>query len=184
VSALKEGRAEGGIHEREQTLDWLATLEESSGNLAHAEAYLRERVKVLSEATGPARLNYLTARAALARLLTRAGKLDQGQAILEENIGLYKEVGSGFVLAEPYLDLARHYEARGMFEASASQYRRALSALGDEVSSMRVQALQEYAEVLTQLDRADEAAGLRAQAAHVAEAVKQEVERNRERFLR
>ena len=184
TAAMEEARTGGSLHELTQTLDWLAKLEELSGKSDQAESHLRERARLLQSATGVDRLSYLTARASLARFLDREGKHDQAHALLEENVVLYREVGRGFLLADPHLDLARHYEARGDLASSASQYESALSVLGEEITTTRVQALEEYAQVLERLGRSVESSAAREQSSQVAQQLKAVVEKNREQFLR
>ncbi len=186
MNALSRARLQGSDARYIATLQSLADLEKGSDRLPEAEAYTREAQETLKQVLLANQLSYLTTRTSLAKILERQAKYEQAFALLSENVSLYRQFvrGDNPILADPHLDLARFHRRRGDLVAADAQFREAVTMLGSHVTGRRISALKDYAEVLEELGRADEAAKRREEALMVEESFESEVQKNRDLYIR
>ena len=96
LSLQKDFGKPRGHHERLHTLNNIANIYSSLGEMEEAEGCLREILKVRSETLGDAHPSTMISLHNLGYHLMNAGKLEESKALLEKSCGLFEKVKGAF----------------------------------------------------------------------------------------
>lgn len=168
-----------------QTLERMARLEELTGKPHEAERYWRIRVDVLRSTMGSEQLELAAARHDLAQFLERHRRFDEAETLLRDNLDSYTLVFTdGTFLADPHLDLARHFMERGDLQSAESQLNAALAVFDRYPPVLaKARALRRYATVLSLSGREEAAKQAREAADLIENKLAPEIEENRRRVF-